>query len=129
MRASSLTSGDFGLGPGLKVADVGCGTGFTTIGVVEQGVAAADIHMLDQSPQQLSKARVKPELQNVVRQATLLHSIVSMCINRPQATRCPAGLAITVLIPVTVTPAVLRPNSTTQPTNQPTDHPDQPTNP
>lgn len=65
MRASSLTSGDFGLGPGLKVADVGCGTGFTTIGVVEQGVAAADIHMLDQSPQQLSKARVKPELQNV----------------------------------------------------------------
>lgn len=65
MRASSLSSGDFGLAAGLKVADVGCGTGFTTIGVTEQGVKAADIHMLDQSHAQLSKARVKPELQDV----------------------------------------------------------------
>ena len=41
------------------------GTGFTTIGVTELGVRAADIHMLDQSHAQLSKARVKPELQDV----------------------------------------------------------------
>jgi len=33
--------------------------------VTEQGVKAADIHMLDQSHAQLSKARVKPELQDV----------------------------------------------------------------
>jgi len=65
MRESALTSGDFGLQQGFKVADVGCGTGFTTIGVTEQGVLAKDIHMLDQSPQQLSKAVVKPELQDV----------------------------------------------------------------
>eukprot|EP00040_Diaphanoeca_grandis_P017624 m.92273 g.92273 ORF g.92273 m.92273 type:complete len:663 (+) comp26534_c0_seq1:103-2091(+) len=65
MRQEALTSGDFGLEQGMKVADVGCGTGFTTIGVTEQGVLAADIHMLDQSPQQLSKAVVKPQLQGV----------------------------------------------------------------
>lgn len=65
MRKASLTSGNFGLAPGLKVVDVGAGTGFTTIGVLEEKVTPGDVIMLDQSPQQLSKARVKPELKGL----------------------------------------------------------------
>jgi SAM-dependent methyltransferase len=65
MRTASLTSGSFDLGPNLTVADVGAGTGFTTIGVLQQGVLPSNVMMLDQSPQQLSKARAKQELQGL----------------------------------------------------------------
>jgi len=47
--------------PDLKVVDVGGGTGFTTLGVVEF-VKSSNVTILDQSPHQLSKARQKPAL-------------------------------------------------------------------
>ena len=55
----------FGLAKGMRVCDVGAGTGFTSIGVLNSGVAARDLTMLDQSPQQRSKAVVKVELRGV----------------------------------------------------------------
>lgn len=45
MRTESLTSGDFNLSKGLKVVDVGAGTGFTTIGVLQQGVSPQDVRL------------------------------------------------------------------------------------
>lgn len=50
--------------PGLEVVDVGAGTGFTTEGVARY-VAPERITALDQSPHQLSHARVKPALKGV----------------------------------------------------------------
>ena len=44
--------------------DVGGGTGFTTLGVV-QNVKPENVTLLDQSPHQLAKARAKPELKDV----------------------------------------------------------------
>ena len=49
------------LEPGLKVVDVGAGTGFTTEGIVAR-VPATDVTMLDQSPHQLARARRKAAL-------------------------------------------------------------------
>lgn len=51
--------------PHLDTVDVGGGTGFCTIGIIEEGVKPQNIVMIDQSPHQLEKARNKPELQNV----------------------------------------------------------------
>jgi MPBQ/MSBQ methyltransferase len=50
---------------GQKVCDVGGGTGFTTIGIVKNGVDPKDITLLDQSPHQLAKAAAKPLLKGV----------------------------------------------------------------
>lgn len=50
--------------PDLKVYDVGGGTGFCTLGVVQK-VKAANVTLLDQSPHQLAKARAKPALKDV----------------------------------------------------------------
>ena len=46
----------------LKVIDVGGGTGFSTTGIVEAGVPAENVTLVDQSPHQLEKARKKPQL-------------------------------------------------------------------
>ncbi|EFN58710.1 hypothetical protein CHLNCDRAFT_140353 [Chlorella variabilis] len=46
----------------LKVVDVGGGTGFCTQGVVKAGIPPANITLIDQSPQQLAKARAKADL-------------------------------------------------------------------
>ncbi|KAL0036118.1 hypothetical protein WJX79_004122 [Trebouxia sp. C0005] len=48
----------------LKVCDVGGGTGFCTLGVVET-VKPENVTLVDQSPHQLSKAKAKPALQRV----------------------------------------------------------------
>lgn len=45
----------------LVVVDVGGGTGFTTLGIVEH-VDAKNVTILDQSPHQLAKAKVKEGL-------------------------------------------------------------------
>jgi MPBQ/MSBQ methyltransferase len=45
----------------LETLDVGAGTGFTTEGIVDR-VDAERVTMLDQSPHQLARARVKPAL-------------------------------------------------------------------
>ena len=47
--------------PGLRTLDVGAGTGFSTEGIVDQ-VDPAAVTMLDQSPDQLRRARRKPSL-------------------------------------------------------------------
>jgi hypothetical protein len=44
--------------------DVGGGTGFCTLGVVER-VRAENVTLIDQSPHQLAKARAKPQLKGV----------------------------------------------------------------
>jgi MPBQ/MSBQ methyltransferase len=46
---------------GLRTLDVGAGTGFSTEGIVDQ-VDPAAVTMLDQSPDQLRRARRKPSL-------------------------------------------------------------------
>lgn len=51
--------------PALTVVDVGGGTGFCTQGIVAAGVTPNNITLLDQSPQQLDKARKKADLQGV----------------------------------------------------------------
>lgn len=51
--------------PDLKVVDVGGGTGFCTQGIVKAGVVPTNITLIDQSPQQLDKARGKADLQGV----------------------------------------------------------------
>lgn len=48
----------------LQVCDVGGGTGFCTLGVVET-VKPENVTLVDQSPHQLSKAKAKPALQRV----------------------------------------------------------------
>ena len=50
--------------PKQKVVDVGGGTGFCTLGVVER-VDPANVTLIDQSPHQLAKARAKPGLKGV----------------------------------------------------------------
>jgi MPBQ/MSBQ methyltransferase len=47
--------------PGLRTVDVGAGTGFSTVGIVEQ-VEPAAVTLLDQSPDQLRRAARKPAL-------------------------------------------------------------------
>ena len=51
--------------PDLEVVDVGGGTGFCTIGIVEEGVRPEKVTLMDQSPHQLAKARKKAALQGV----------------------------------------------------------------
>jgi len=51
--------------PNLTVVDVGGGTGFCTQGVVAAGIPTSNITLLDQSPQQLDKARAKKDLQGI----------------------------------------------------------------
>lgn len=48
--------------PGIKVIDVGSGTGFTTEGIAKQ-VPTASITCVDQSPHQMAKAKAKAALQ------------------------------------------------------------------
>jgi MPBQ/MSBQ methyltransferase len=50
--------------PDLQVADVGAGTGFTTEGILAR-VAPQRVTMIDQSPDQLARARAKPALEAV----------------------------------------------------------------
>ena len=52
-------------GAGLQVVDVGGGTGFCTRGILKAGCAPGNVTLIDQSPQQLDKARAKPDLQGV----------------------------------------------------------------
>lgn len=47
-----------------QVADVGGGTGFCTLGIVEH-VDPSNVTLIDQSPHQLDKARRKIKLQGV----------------------------------------------------------------
>ena len=47
-----------------QVCDVGGGTGFCTLGIVET-VKPENVTLVDQSPHQLSKAKAKPALQRV----------------------------------------------------------------
>jgi MPBQ/MSBQ methyltransferase len=47
---------------GIKVVDVGSGTGFNTEGIVKK-VPPQQVTCVDQSPHQMSKAKAKPELQ------------------------------------------------------------------
>uniref|UniRef100_A0A804IXC2 MPBQ/MBSQ family SAM-binding methyltransferase profile domain-containing protein n=2 Tax=Musa acuminata subsp. malaccensis TaxID=214687 RepID=A0A804IXC2_MUSAM len=60
MRDEALEPADL-YDPGLKVVDVGGGTGFTTLGIVKH-VYPKNVTILDQSPHQLAKARQKEEL-------------------------------------------------------------------
>jgi len=64
MRTRALSNA-FELSSDLHVLDVGAGTGFTSIGVLERGISPSRLIMLDQSPQQLEKARAKKELEGV----------------------------------------------------------------
>lgn len=48
----------------LQVCDVGGGTGFCTLGVVET-VRPENVTLVDQSPHQLAKAKAKAALQRV----------------------------------------------------------------
>lgn len=48
----------------LQVADVGGGTGFCTLGIV-QSIPAENVTLVDQSPHQLAKAKQKAPLQGV----------------------------------------------------------------
>uniref|UniRef100_A0A7S3VVX1 MPBQ/MBSQ family SAM-binding methyltransferase profile domain-containing protein n=1 Tax=Dunaliella tertiolecta TaxID=3047 RepID=A0A7S3VVX1_DUNTE len=50
--------------PDLKVVDVGGGTGFCTLGIVKT-VTPQNVTLIDQSPEQLAKAKAKPALQGV----------------------------------------------------------------
>lgn len=57
-----------------QVVDVGGGTGFCTLGVV-QTVDPKNVTLIDQSPHQLEKARAKPALQGV----TIMQVRASVC--------------------------------------------------
>ncbi len=46
------------------MVDVGGGTGFCTLGIVET-VRAENVTLIDQSPHQLAKAKQKPQLRSV----------------------------------------------------------------
>jgi MPBQ/MSBQ methyltransferase len=63
MRAEALAPAKLD-SAALRVVDVGGGTGFTTQGIV-QAVAPSNVILLDQSPQQLDKARKKKDLEGV----------------------------------------------------------------
>ena len=53
--------------PGIGVADVGAGTGFTTAGILARRVAPERVTMIDQSPHQLARARRKRALDAVAK--------------------------------------------------------------
>ena len=53
--------------PGIEVADVGAGTGFTTAGILARRVAPERVTMIDQSPHQLARARRKRALDAVAK--------------------------------------------------------------
>lgn len=61
--------------PDLKVVDVGGGTGFCTLGIVKT-VKGQNVTLIDQSPQQLDKARRKAPLQGV----TIMEASQCMCM-------------------------------------------------
>ena len=61
MRDESLTIAQLDQ-PNIQVIDVGSGTGFTTEGIVKH-VSSTQVTCVDQSPHQMSKAKVKPALQ------------------------------------------------------------------
>jgi MPBQ/MSBQ methyltransferase len=61
MRDESLELGQL-KEPGISVVDVGSGTGFTTQGIVRQ-VPPKQVTCVDQSPQQMAKAKAKADLQ------------------------------------------------------------------
>ena len=61
MRDDSLTIAQLDT-PNIQVIDVGSGTGFTTEGIVKH-VSPSQVTCVDQSPHQMSKAKVKPNLQ------------------------------------------------------------------
>ena len=63
MREAALKPAN--LGPDMDVVDVGGGTGFCTIGILEAGATPKQVTMMDQSPHQLSKARKKDALRDV----------------------------------------------------------------
>lgn len=63
MREKSLDVVNWENGQDLRVLDVGSGTGFTTQGIVKR-VPARNVVCLDQSPQQMERAMVKPDLEN-----------------------------------------------------------------
>ncbi|KAF8665936.1 hypothetical protein HU200_054021 [Digitaria exilis] len=74
----------------LKVIDVGGGTGFTTLGIVEH-VDPENVTILDQSPDQLKKARHKEALKG----APSWRAMPRTCRSPPiplTATSLPAGL-------------------------------------
>lgn len=60
MRDRALTVAEL-TEPGLLTVDVGAGTGFSTEGIVSR-VDPANVTLLDQSPDQLGRARRKPAL-------------------------------------------------------------------
>ncbi|CAH1000488.1 2-methoxy-6-polyprenyl-1,4-benzoquinol methylase, mitochondrial [Neolewinella maritima] len=62
MREKSLDVADWSDGENLRVVDVGSGTGFTTQGIVKR-VPAGNVVCVDQSPQQMERAMVKPDLE------------------------------------------------------------------
>ena len=62
MRDKALDVVDWSDGEKLTVVDVGSGTGFTTQGIVQR-VPAKNVVCLDQSPQQMERAMVKPDLE------------------------------------------------------------------
>ncbi|PPK86719.1 MPBQ/MSBQ methyltransferase [Neolewinella xylanilytica] len=61
MREKALDLADWSGGELLKVVDVGSGTGFTTQGIARR-VPAKNIICVDQSPEQMERAMVKPDL-------------------------------------------------------------------
>ena len=63
MRSAALEPLD--LAAGQRVYDVGGGTGFTTLGVLERGVHPEDVTLVDQSEGQMEKARAKSALRKV----------------------------------------------------------------
>ena len=62
MREKALDVVNWSDGENLRVVDVGSGTGFTTQGIVRR-VPAKNVVCLDQSPQQMERAMVKPDLE------------------------------------------------------------------
>lgn len=86
----------------MQVCDVGGGTGFCTLGVVET-VKPENVTLVDQSPHQLSKAKAKAPLQKVtileVPLALGSHhvnlSIVSACMSQrvvADISKCSSGM-------------------------------------
>mmetsp|Transcript_55111 Transcript_55111/g.130800 ORF Transcript_55111/g.130800 Transcript_55111/m.130800 type:complete len:364 (+) Transcript_55111:47-1138(+) len=63
MRVAALEPAN--IGPDMDVVDVGGGTGFCTIGILQAGATASRLVLMDQSPHQLAKARAKDALKGV----------------------------------------------------------------
>jgi MPBQ/MSBQ methyltransferase len=66
--------------PNLMTLDVGSGTGFTTLGIVEK-INAENVFCIDQSPHQMAKAKQKTKLQNC-------HFQLGDAENLPFSTNC-----------------------------------------